>query len=210
MSGINIPELCGAILLPDTVLFPHGALPLHIFEDRYREMLEDALESDCMICVGTLLEEESSNYAQCVNPIGTVGLIRTSREMEDGRSNLVLHGVYRVRFSAWPGGKNYPYAHIVPMSADPFPSDKGPAMAKKLRGKVNEVLTVFPEEVKREINLVLDRAQCEPAILADAISQQFVQDPEVRLQLLGEPAIDARYEILFRYLTQIRENWQQN
>lgn len=210
MSGINIPELCGVILLPDTVLFPHGALPLHIFEERYREMLEDSLEGDCMICVGTLVEEESNNYGKCVHPIGTVGLIRTSREMEDGRSNLVLHGVYRVRFSAWPGGKRYPYAHIVPMSADPFPSDKGPAMANKLRAKVNEVLTVFPDEVKHEINQVLDRAHNEPAILADAISQQFVQDSDIRLQILGEPSLDARYELLFRYLTMIRDNWQQN
>ena len=113
MNGIQIPEFCGTILLPDTVLFPHGALPLHIFEERYRIMLEEALESHCMICVGTLLKEETDDLTSCVHPIGTVGLIRTSREMEDGRSNLVLHGISRVRFSAWPGGKKYPNAHIL-------------------------------------------------------------------------------------------------
>ena len=205
MTGINIPEFCGAIVLPDTVLFPHGALPLHIFEERYRNMLEDALEGDCMICVGTLLKEESDNLASCVHPIGTVGLIRASREMEDGRSNLVLHGVYRVRFSAWPGGKDYPYAHIIPMSGDPFPSDEGPLMASKLRDKVNEVLSGFPLEVKKQINQVLDRASDEPAILADAVSQQFVQDTDIRLQILSEPSLDARYDLLFRYLTLVRD-----
>ena len=203
MSSINIPEFCGTILLPDTVVFPHGALPLHIFEERYREMLEDALESHCMICVGTLVEDESDDLNSCVHPIGTVGLIRSSRELEDGRSNLVLHGVYRVRFSAWPGGKSYPFAHIVPMSADPFPSDEGPLMSSKLRDRVNEVLSGFPLEVKKEINSVLDRAKDEPAILADAIAQQFVQDTDIRLQILSEPSLDARYDLLLRYLTMI-------
>lgn len=206
MSRINIPEFCGAILLPQTVLFPHGALPLHIFEERYREMLDEALESHCMICVGTLLEEESKDLNNCVHPIGTVGLIRASREMEDGRSNLVLHGVYRIRFSSWPGGKSYPYAHIVPMTADPFPSDEGPLMASKLRDRVNEVLSGFPPKVKKEINHVLDRAKGEPGILADAIAQQFVQDPDIRLQILSEPSLDARYELLLRYLTMIRDH----
>ena len=205
MSGINIPEFCGAILLPQTVLFPHGALPLHIFEERYREMLDEALEDHCMICVGTLVEEETRDLNSCVHPIGTVGLIRASREMEDGRSNLVLHGVYRVRFSAWPGGKNYPYAHIVPMTADPFPSDEGPLMASKLRDRVNEALSGFPAEVKKEINHVLDRTNGEPVILADAVAQQFVQDPDIRLQILSEPSLDARYELLMRYLTMIRD-----
>ena len=206
MSGINIPEFCGAILLPQTVLFPHGALPLHIFEERYREMLEEALESHCMICVGTLVEDEGRDLNSCVHPIGTVGLIRASREMEDGRSNLVLHGVYRVRFSAWPGGKNYPYAHIVPMTADPFPSDEGPLMASKLRDRVNEALSGFPSEVKKEINQVLDRTNGEPVILADAVAQQFVQDSDIRLQILSEPSLDARYDLLMRYLTMIRDN----
>ena len=205
MSGINIPEFCATILLPETVLFPHGALPLHIFEERYREMLEDALESHCMICVGTLVEEEITDLNSCVHPIGTVGLIRASREMEDGRSNLVLHGVYRVRFSSWPDGKSYPYAHIVPMTADPFPSDEGPLMASKLRDRVNEALSGFPAEVKKEINQVLDRANSEPIILADAVAQQFVQDSDIRLQILSEPSLDARYELLIRYLTMIRD-----
>ncbi len=205
MSGITIPEFCGTILLPETVLFPHGALPLHIFEERYRTMLEDSLEDHCMICVGTLVAEECDELTSCVHPIGTVGLIRTSREMEDGRSNLVLHGVYRVRFSAWPGGKSYPVAHIVPMTADPFPSDEGPLMASKLRDRVNEALSGFPLEVKKEINHVLDRANDEPSILADAVAQQFVQDPEIRLQILSEPSLDARYELLMRYLKLVRD-----
>ncbi|MDB4284527.1 hypothetical protein N9888_02685, partial [Akkermansiaceae bacterium] len=61
MDSLTIPEKCGVILLPDTILFPHGAMPLHIFEDRYRQMVEEALEGDCMFCIGNLLGSDSSN-----------------------------------------------------------------------------------------------------------------------------------------------------
>lgn len=210
MSGIQLPEFCGAILLPDTVLFPHGALPLHIFEDRYQEMLDDSLNTNCMICVGTLLDDENEDPSSCVHPIGTVGLIRASREMDDGRSNLILHGVHRVRFSSWPGGKNYPYAQTLPMTADPFPSDEGPLMASRLRDKINATLSGLPAEVKKEINEVLDRASDEPTVLLDVVAQQFVQDTQTRLQLLSEPSLDARYDLLTRHLTVIQKKLSQN
>ncbi len=55
-------------------------------------------------------------------------------------------------------------------------------------------------EVKKEINQVLNRASEEPSVLADAVAQQFVQDHDLRLQLLGEPSLDARYELLLDHL----------
>ena len=79
-------------------------------------------------------------------------------------------------------------------------------MVSKLRDRVNEALSGLPPEVKKEINRVLNRASDEPAILADAVSQQFVQDPDVRLQILSEPSLDARYGLLLRYLTMIRDH----
>ena len=41
--------------LPGTVFFPRNVLPLHIFESRYREMFEHAIEDDQLIAMATLL-----------------------------------------------------------------------------------------------------------------------------------------------------------
>lgn len=203
MIGLNIPEFCGAILLPKTVVFPHGALPLHIFEERYRKMLDDALEEDCLICVGTLTSEEKANPTLCTASIGTLGLIRASHELEDGRSNMVLHGVVRVRFLSWPGGKDYPYAHIAPLTTEPLPPDEAPLMVSRLRDQVNATLTGFPSEVKEQLNKILDRASSEPAVLADAVAHQFVQENSLRMQLLAESSLEARYELLFEALQKL-------
>ena len=48
-------------------------------------------------------------------PVGTIGLVRASREQEDGTSQLLLHGVMRVRFTEWHDDRDYPYASIEPV-----------------------------------------------------------------------------------------------
>ena len=88
MSALHIPEVCGVMLLPDCTLFPHGGLPLHIFEPRYRQMLAESLASSCFFAVARCLGEETSDPSFCASPMGTVGLVRASRELDDGTSNL--------------------------------------------------------------------------------------------------------------------------
>ena len=124
MNSLEIPETCGVILLPDTVLFPHGGMPLHIFEPRYQDMINDAIEGNCMFCVGNLLGDDSADPDRCAAPVGTIGLIRASRESENGTSNLLLHGVFRVYFEEWLDGKTYPYAKIRPILDTTLSSDE--------------------------------------------------------------------------------------
>ena len=40
--------------LPDLVMFPHVMQPLHVFESRYRELLNAALDSDGLIAMSVL------------------------------------------------------------------------------------------------------------------------------------------------------------
>ncbi|HEX5054111.1 MAG TPA: LON peptidase substrate-binding domain-containing protein, partial [Planctomycetota bacterium] len=44
--------------LPGAFLFPHQVMPLHVFEPRYREMVEDLLDSPGRLVIGTQLEGE--------------------------------------------------------------------------------------------------------------------------------------------------------
>ena len=64
-------------------------------------MLEDALEGDCFFAVARLLSAGPGDPADRVAKVGTIGLVRISRESEDGTSQLLLHGLMRVRFTEW-------------------------------------------------------------------------------------------------------------
>ena len=198
--SLEIPEEAGAILLPECTVFPHGALPLHIFEDRYREMLTDALEGDCLFCVGSLVsEEEPGDLEGCVAPVGTIGLIRSSRELPDGRSHLVMHGVFRVHFVKWLQAWPYPRARIAPVITEPLPPDERPLHLARLQKTLSLVLENFEPAVRSKLQELIDKAG-EPEIVVDIIAQQFVHDPEIRGLLLAEPGVKERITMICDYL----------
>lgn len=206
MTALNIPDCCGVMLLPDCTLFPHGGLPLHIFEPRYRRMLEDAIEGDCMFAVGRLLREPDGidDFGSCVAEVGTIGLVRASREMEDGTSNLLLHGVMRVRFVGWRSGRDYPFADIEPLPSEFVPEGGEVAAMKTLRGAVEDAIQDLPTAVQDGVFALLDRAE-EPGLMTDIVCQQFIQDEDLRQRLLEMGSIGARIPLICEYLRKARE-----
>lgn len=199
MNSLEIPETSGVILLPDTVLFPNGGMPLHIFEPRYRQMLEEALEGSCMFCVGNLLGDDSSDPERCAAPVGTIGLVRASRESEVGTSNLLLHGIFRVHFDEWLHDKPYPHAKIRPVLDTTLPTAEEQDYLTRLRRAINRALSGFPSEVNEQINATLDKAG-DSATCSDAVAQQFIHDPNDRQRLLETPEVRKRIDFLIRFL----------
>lgn len=199
MSALHIPDTCGVMLLPDCTLFPHGGLPLRIFEPRYRRMLEEAIEGTPMFAVARLLRPETKNPADCVAPVGTIGLIRASRQQSDGTSHLLLHGVLRVRFTGWRSGHSYPVAEIEPRITFFEPAHQAAAAAKTLRGSVEDAIRMLPEDVRHAVMTLVERTE-DPVMLTDVVAQQFVQDPVLRQRLLEMDSAGERIGLICDYL----------
>lgn len=85
---ISIFPLTGALL------FPGMHLPLHIFEERYRALINDAMARDRRI--GMIQPKTDGEVPELFN-IGCVGKIIDIEAMDDGRFNIVLEGVSRFR-----------------------------------------------------------------------------------------------------------------
>lgn len=85
--------------LPETVLFPNVDLPLHLFEPRYRQMAEDVADGDPRIVVVLLRPGWEGDYygAPAVHDVATLGRVVHHERLEDGRFNIVLRGIERVR-----------------------------------------------------------------------------------------------------------------
>jgi Lon protease-like protein len=199
MSSLQLPERCGVMLLPDCTLFPHGGLPLRIFEPRYRKMLEDALEGDCIFSVARLIGDETPDPAACTAEMGTIGLVRASREQKDGTSQLLLHGVMRVRFTEWHDERPYPFASIEPVISIFEPENQALAAMKTLRGSVEDAIRSLPDEVKNGVFELLDRAD-GPELMTDIVCQQFIHDPDLRQNLLETESVGARIPVICEYL----------
>jgi len=85
--------------LPNTVLFPQTVLPLHVFEPRYKEMTERALEGERLIGMALLKagwEPEYYGNPEVHDVVG-IGRIMHERRTDDGRYTFLLYGVARAR-----------------------------------------------------------------------------------------------------------------
>jgi Lon protease-like protein len=85
--------------LPNVVFFPKTLLPLHIFEPRYRQMVEEALNNSNKITMTLLKEGWEQDYFGNpeVHEIGCIGEIQYSEKLENGRYNIMLYGLSRVK-----------------------------------------------------------------------------------------------------------------
>lgn len=80
--------------LAGVILFPGLQLPLHIFEQRYRALVGDALVRDRRIA---MIQPQRSAEGAPLFEIGCVGRIGEVEALEDGRYNIVLDGEARFR-----------------------------------------------------------------------------------------------------------------
>lgn len=97
MSKIQVPEWIPIFPLPNVVFFPKTYLPLHIFEPRYCQMVEESLAADRMIGMVLLKEGWENEYDQnpAVYEIGSVGKIVRSQRFDDGKYDIILYGLKR-------------------------------------------------------------------------------------------------------------------
>src|SRR5574341_684698 len=98
----NLQNFSGVIpLFPlaTVVFFPNTLLPLHVFEPRYRQMVKDVIDSERIIGMALLKPGWEKNYEG--NPeiysVAGMGRIVNSEPLEDGRFNIVLYGLKRVK-----------------------------------------------------------------------------------------------------------------
>jgi len=100
-----------------TVLCPGVALPLHVFEDRYKTMVERCLAEQTPFGVVLIREgREVGPGDLAVAGVGTVAEIREATRYPDGRFDLVTLGTHRFRLEGVdPAAQPYLVGQITPL-----------------------------------------------------------------------------------------------
>jgi Lon protease-like protein len=109
-----LPPTIPVFPLPNVVLFPNVFLPLHIFEPRYRQMVDDALNGDRIIGMVLLRPgwQEAYEGRPAVYPIGCAGVITHAERLADGRFNIVLRGMEKFRIVSEDDDRAYRVASV--------------------------------------------------------------------------------------------------
>lgn len=192
--------------LPNLVLFPHVVQPLHVFEPRYCEMLQDALAGDRLIAMVLLEQGWEHQYLHCRPPISQVacvGKILSHTPTEDQRHNILLVGMKRAKIVRELEPLRPFREAAVELLEDLYPPDEAeqrPALVQHLQ----ELFQHFVPEglAAQESFQQLMGKQLPLGILTDTIAYALQLPLAIKQQLLAEANVDIRCRLLSRCLEQ--------
>ena len=193
MSKENIQELplsMPVMVLSGVTLFPNALLPLHIFEPRYRAMLEESLGDCRMLAMAMPKDDEERD----VESVAGAGIVRACIRNADGTSNLILQGVSRVRFTGWEQTEPYRIAKIERLpSTEGEPVDLAPMVTRlhALCSRFKEQGIELPAQFEAYLNQITDIG-----VITDLVASTLIADPLIRQSLLEETEIPKRLEKL--------------
>ncbi len=97
-----------------SVLFPSMVLPLHIFEPRYRALIERVMDGDGLF--GVVLIERGSEVGgdDHRSDFGTMTKVIEAEQLSDGRWAVITVGVERFKVTNWLPDDPYPVAETTP------------------------------------------------------------------------------------------------
>jgi Lon protease-like protein len=191
---MTLPEEAAVMSLPNAVLFPHSLLPLHIFEPRYREMLDASLQEARMFVLA-LMRPGVNDVAsiQDIHSTASIGLIRACVGKPDGTSNLILQGLTRVKVVEWIQEEPFRMAKIEVLES----RLTHPIEAEALGAKVKELCeSTQPSEILHENLGEQLRHLDDPEVLADVVAAAYVTNTAYRQRILEEPEVADRLRLI--------------
>ncbi len=179
--------------LKNVVLFPGMMLPLHIFELRYREMINRCIDEK--IPFGVLLIEEGQEVGDTAKPhmVGTAARITRVERYEDGRMDIVAIGTQRFRVVDFDHSKSYLSGSVRHFPVINGETVQASQLVQVVRPKIIEYVEMLAKA--SQTRLKLDRLPEDATTLAFlvAISLQISpKDKQSVLELTGIPEMLSR------------------
>jgi Lon protease-like protein len=160
------------------VLLPAERLPLHVFEERYKELIGECLEHDGEF--GLVYADDDG-----IREVGTrASVVEVLDRFDDGRLNILVEGRERFRLLGLTAGRSFQTGDVAPVvdGADPAGRDV-----------VSRALQAF-ERLRELTGSDVDVPAEETPQLSFALAGRVELAPEVKLELLEELSERVRLE----------------
>lgn len=214
-DGDQQTEIMEMPLFPlNVVLFPGMVLPLHIFEPRYREMVNRCIDE--RIPFGVVLIEEGQEIGETAKPhmIGTAARIVRVDRMPDGQMNVTTVGVQRFRILELDYSHSYLSAKVTQFPAVNGGTKIAETMVHKVRPMIMEYVDLLSKASQTDLRL--DRLPEDPMTLAYLVAIALQVDNEHKQKLLALAGVPEMldYErhllscelLLLRFMVQTQES----
>lgn len=200
----SLPDILPVFPLPGAMLLPGGQLPLNIFEPRYLNMIEDALQAPDRLVgmIQPVAEKDERLIADGVTlyTVGCAGRISQFAETDDGRYVITLSGRIRFRIAEeLPAHDGYrrirpDFASYIDDLTMRERIDRTPLAG---RSKLLSAMTRYFDTMGIEADMSgIDDAP--DALLVDTLSMTCPLEPGEKQALLECPDTAERAELLTR------------
>ena len=207
------PKQVPVMNLSNSTLFPKAILPLYIFENRYRLMLEEVLKTHRFFAVTDLESQASEIDSEAPfekkpdggkELIAGIGVVRACRKNPDGTSHLIIQGMARVKLISVSWDHPYPLADIEYLPSENNTSTKEYyAIKPTLIDSIENLLQLDPN-LPEDILPFLANLEDSENVLDVAIAS-LCPTGKLKQNLLETISVNQRYEIFLNFLKKEKE-----
>lgn len=187
--------------LASVTLMPHAVLPLHIFEPRYRQMVEHVIDGAGQIAMA-VIDQDGWPSGACatprLRPAVCVGHIVQHERLLDGRFNILVQGICRariVRDDPPQGDRLYRQAILRPIESTQCDEDELDAVRERLHFLLRES-SLRRLAASENVAACLSRPEAPTAAILELVGVSLITNDEVRYRLLEEGNPNARAELI--------------
>lgn len=194
ITAADLPDVLPVFPLPGALLLPRSRLPLHLFEPRYLQMLEDALKTRERM-IGMIQPCPSPQSDNSLHVIGCAGRVTQFSETEDGRYMITLTGISRFRILNELDGFT-PYRRCA-IRWDGFDRDLGKQEQDKTFNRPSFMALLEKFFATHDLSTDWETLnQADDELLINSLSMLLDFDAEEKQALLEAPSLSTRRETL--------------
>jgi len=191
--------------LPDLTFFPHTILPLHVFEPRYRAMVNDCLGRGRRLAVVGLKPGYEDDYEgkPAIHAVAGAGQIVQWERLATGRFNILVKGDGRIRIEREiPTDTLYRVAEATALADVGAGGAAAGRLMTEIKTRCRRVLTAVGRSSPR-LDEALAASSSSPPVLADQIASALISSPALRQRLLEETDVERRLRLLLAALDRL-------
>ncbi|MCJ8140610.1 LON peptidase substrate-binding domain-containing protein [Falsirhodobacter halotolerans] len=195
MNAADLPDTIPLFPLSGALLLPRARLPLHVFEPRYLQMLEDVMATRHRLLGMVQPRGVPGSGKEKHQAIGCAGRLTGFSETEDGRYMITLTGVSRFRLGTI-ATEDAPYI-TAQVDWSSFGRDLGHAEGDA--GFDREAFMALLQRYFQAMDLSTDWGslnEAEAELMINSLSMLCPFPPEDKQALLEAPSLVTRRETL--------------
>lgn len=197
----------------NTVLFPGMVLPLHIFEDRYKLMIDVCLKEHQLFGVALIKKGEEVGRTAVPHAVGTMAAIKSANVLEDNKLDIVAVGLNRFRIERLVTTEAYLSAEVTEFPIREGNRAAATSMAQQVRPRFLEYVELLDKGAN--LRLKMDDVPEDPETVAALVAiamqielrdkQRIIEMETVEDMLKMEFGLLARERLILNFVLETRD-----